>query len=208
MAANLPDPKPVSQQKSESPVASGFETGSATRLRNLVIVLVAVALTVAIFLGLRAETNSADLTELAEESTPLEVALSNGQPTLMEFYANWCTSCMAMAPEIQQLEEQYRGKVNFVMLNVDNSKWLPEILKYRVDGIPHFVFLGQDGAAIAEAIGEVPRTIMEANLEALAAGLSLPYATASGQMSAFDAPVAPAKGNSADPRSHSSQVVN
>lgn len=208
MAANLPDPKAVSPQKSESPVASGFETGSATRLRNLLIVLVAVALTVAIFLGLRTETNSADLTELAEESTPLEVALSNGQPTLMEFYANWCTSCMAMAPEIQELEEQYKGKVNFVMLNVDNSKWLPEILKYRVDGIPHFVFLGQDGAAIAEAIGEVPRTIMEANLEALVAGLPLPYATASGQMSAFDAPVAPAKGNSADPRSHSSQVVN
>lgn len=204
MAANIPDPKAASQQKTESSSNSGFENGFATRLRNFSIVLVAIALSVAIFLGLRAETTSPNLTELAEASTPLEVALSNGQPTLMEFYANWCTSCMAMAPEIKQLEEQYAGKVNFAMLNVDNSKWLPELLKYRVDGIPHFVFLDKKGEAIAQSIGEIPRTVLEANLEALVAGLPLPYAQATGQTSAFQSPVAPTKNSAADPRSHSS----
>ncbi|MCT7951449.1 thioredoxin family protein [Ancylothrix sp. C2] len=178
------------------------------RVRNFLIALAAIILTVAIFIGLRTETTATELTELAEESTPLELALTNGQPTFMEFYANWCTSCMAMAPEIKELEQQYQGKINFVMLNVDNTKWLPELMKYRVDGIPHFVFLNNKAEDIGESIGEVPRNILEANLEALIAGNPLPYAKAKGQKSAFEAPVAPTKNSSSDPRTHSSQVVN
>ncbi|MBW4681218.1 MAG: thiol:disulfide interchange protein [Microcoleus vaginatus WJT46-NPBG5] len=208
MSANLPDPKAVSEQKSESSAVKAVDAGAATRIRNFLIAMVAIVLTVALFFGLRTETTATDLTELAEGSTPLEVALGNEQPTLMEFYANWCTSCMAMAPTIKELETQYAGKVNFVMLNVDNTKWLPEILKYRVDGIPHFVFMGKDGETIASAIGELPRSVLEANLEALVAGTALPYAKASGQVSAFEAPRMPAKGNGDDPRSHGAQVTN
>jgi len=196
--APSPEPTPLSTTP----------TDNGTKLRNLLLVLVATVLSVAIFLGLKTETGSATLTTIAEEAIPLEVALSNGKPTLMEFYANWCTSCQAMAPDIASLEQQYGEDINFVMLNVDNSKWLPEILSYRVDGIPHFVFLGKDGQPIAQAIGEQPRSVMESNLVALAAGNSLPYAEASGQTSAFAAPVAPGKNSTSDPRSHSSQVVN
>lgn len=179
-----------------------------TRLRNFLIALAAIALSIAIFIGLRTETTATELTELAQESTPLEIALSNGQPTFMEFYANWCTSCMAMAPEIKDLEQQYKGKINFVMLNVDNTKWLPELMKYRVDGIPHFVFLNPKGEDIGQTIGEVPRNILAANLEALIAGNPLPYAKANGQKSAFEKQVLPTKNSSSDPRNHSSQVVN
>ncbi|HEY9599472.1 MAG TPA: thioredoxin domain-containing protein, partial [Cyanophyceae cyanobacterium] len=124
----------------------------------------------------------------------------------MEFYANWCTSCQAMAKDLSELKQQYADSVNFVMLNVDNSKWLPEILKYRVDGIPHFVFLGQDGNAIAQAIGEQPRPVLAANLNALIAALPLPYIQANGKISAFDAPVSTTGTAQDDPRSHGTQV--
>lgn len=200
MTANSPDSVSTSPQKSEATIG--------TRIRNFLIALVAIALGVVLFLGLQTQTDSTSLDTQAAESTPLEVALSNGKPTLMEFYANWCTSCQAMANDLGELKQQYADSVNFVMLNVDNSKWLPEILNYRVDGIPHFVFLGQNGKAIAQTIGEQPRTVMQANLDALVAALPLPYTQAGGQVSAFDAPVSvpTPKTPQDDPRSHGTQV--
>ncbi len=180
----------------------------ATRFRNLLIVLVAVVLSVTVFFGLRTQTSSVSLTVMAKEAMPLEMALSNGKPTLMEFYANWCTSCQAMAKDVSELKQQYSDRVNFVMLNVDNTKWLPEILHYRVDGIPHFVYLNQQGEPLASAIGEQPRSILEDNLVALAEGELLPYAKTSGRTSEFSTSTTTTPNQATtNPRSHSSQVV-
>jgi hypothetical protein len=66
--------------------------------------------------------------------------------------------------------------------------------------------LNNKGSAVAETIGEAPRSIMEANLEALIAGKDLPHAQATGQVSNFTPPVAPVKTSSSDPRAHGSQV--
>jgi thiol-disulfide isomerase/thioredoxin len=199
-SSNAPAPTTATSQASE--------VTSATRLRNFVIALVAIALSVSIFLGFKTKTAPGMLSALAEEAIPFEVALSNGKPTLMEFYANWCTSCQAMAADLQALKQEYGDRLNFVMLNVDNTKWLPEVLQYRVDGIPHFVFLSDQGTKIAEAIGEQPRSVMEANLVALTENIPLPYAQTSGQTSAYSAPLSPAPASKTDPRSHGSQGVN
>ncbi|TBR57228.1 thiol:disulfide interchange protein [Westiellopsis prolifica IICB1] len=189
----------------KSPTKSELNTG--TRIRNFLVAIVAIALSVILVLGLKSQTNTVSLTQLGEESTPLEVALTNGKPSLVEFYADWCAVCQKMAPAIATLEKQYTEKVNFVMLNVDNSKWLPEMLKYRIDGIPHFVFLSDKGEPVAQAIGNQPTTIMASNLEALVVGSPLPYAQASGQVSKVVKSV-PLSGSQDDPRSHGSQVVN
>lgn len=197
MAANLPDPNPSS--------TSSAATSVAIRLRNLLIVLVAVALSTAIFFGVQTGNQASSLGAIAEAATPMEVALTNGKPTLMEFYADWCTSCQAMASDMADLKQDYGDRVNFVMLNVDNSKWLPEMLHYRVDGIPHFVFLDRAGETLASTIGEQPRSVMAANLDALVAESPLPYIQRRGRVSDVDAP-APTP-SAADPRSHGAQVV-
>jgi thiol:disulfide interchange protein len=83
--------------------ASPNPQGIANRLRNLVIVLVAIVLSVALFLGLRTGTNSGTLSSLAAVAVPLDVALKSGKPTLIEFYANWCSACQAMAKDMTAL---------------------------------------------------------------------------------------------------------
>ncbi|WP_035492268.1 thioredoxin family protein [Baaleninema simplex] len=179
------------------------ESNLATRVRNFIVALAAIVLSVLIVLGLRTQSGTATLATLAETSTPYEVALSNGQPTLLEFYADWCTSCQAMASDLGALKDEYRDRVNFVMLNVDNTKWLPEMAEYEVDGIPHFVFLDRDGRAIAQAIGEQPRSIVAQNLDALVLDRTIPFAKSTGKTSEFQPFV---KSNADDPRSHGSQV--
>jgi len=174
-----------------------------------VVVAIAAILSIAIVLGLQTRSPAASLSDMAEKSIPLETAMANGKPTLIEFYANWCTSCQSMAPDIQQLKETYSSQVNFVMLNVDNTKWLPEMLNYRVDGIPQFEFLAADSTEKGAVIGEIPKAILTANLDALIAQQPLPYAQASGATSEVEAAANPVKPNarSSDPRSHGAQVV-
>jgi thiol-disulfide isomerase/thioredoxin len=190
--------------------SSDSVTPIATQWRNLLIVLVAIALSVAIVLGLRTQTNGASLESLAAKSVPLEIAQTNGKPTLVEFYANWCTACQSMAGDVAKLEQQYGQDVNFVMLNVDNTKWLPEILKYSVEGIPHFVYFNKTSEAIAMAVGQQPYPLMSENLLALSNDQALPYQQVGGRTSAFSAPVKPnpAKPNSDDPRGHGGQPAS
>ncbi len=157
-----------------------------SRARNLVVVIAAVVLSVAMVLGIRTQSTVPSLTELAASALPYEVAQTNGKPTLLEFYANWCTTCQAMAGAMAELRENYGDRVNFVMLNIDNNKWLPEMLTYRVEGIPHFVYLGADAAPIATAIGEQPRQILSENLDALIAQAPLPHQQILGRTSELD----------------------
>lgn len=198
MSENSPLPVP--------PSAASPAPTAAQRLRNLLIAAAAASLAIAIFLGLQAQPATASLAALAESSVPFDQALNSGKPTFLEFYANWCTSCQAMAGDMAELRTDYGDRVNFVMLNVDNSKWLPEMVRYRVDGIPHFVYLDEAGEPISTAIGEQPRLILAENLEALLAHTPLPHQQTFGRTSVIEEPTVQKAVND-DPRSHGAQVV-
>ncbi|WP_373541874.1 thioredoxin domain-containing protein [Chamaesiphon sp.] len=178
-------------------------TSPAQRIRNFAIVIIAILLVVALVLGIRATDSSSSLEAQATHAQPIDIALTNGKPTLMEFYANWCTSCQAMAPDLAALKSEFSDRINFSMLNVDNTKWLPEVTKYRVDGIPHFVFFDNTGTVLVQAIGEQPRQILAAKLTALAAGTTLADTTTAGEVSKFTPTIAtPTQPNNDDPRAH------
>jgi thioredoxin-like negative regulator of GroEL len=155
---------------------------SAQRLRNFAIAIVAIVLVVALTLGLRGQNVGDSLEAQAKLSQPIDIALSNGKPTLMEFYADWCGVCQGMSKDLAAVKSQFGEKVNFSMLNVDNTKWLPEITKYRVDGIPHFVFFDRQGKVIAQAIGDQPRKVLESQLTDILDGKMSPTASRSADL--------------------------
>ncbi|NJM67141.1 MAG: thioredoxin fold domain-containing protein [Acaryochloris sp. RU_4_1] len=196
----------TSDSSNPSPTAdANLPTPGSKRLRNFLVAIVAIALSTILFLGSRQHNQQPSLSTLAAHSTPLDIALTNEKPTLMEFYANWCTSCQAMADDMHSLEKQFADEINFVMLNVDNSKWLPEILKFKVNGIPHFVFLNAKGEALASSIGQQPRSILSENLTTLVTEGTLSTPAMSGPTSLFQPAV---KGKNDDPRSHGGLSTN
>jgi thioredoxin-like negative regulator of GroEL len=185
------------------------ETTSINKLQNIIVAAVAILLAIALFFGQRLQQGNNSLAAQAAIATPIEVALASGRPTLMEFYADWCGSCKAMAPNLAKIKQDYAGKVEFAMLNVDNTKWLPEIEKYRVDGIPHFVFFNGQGKTLDQSIGEQPESVMRSVLDQILTDpINTDLASQSsnkiaGKTSPMTAESAAAKPT--DPRSHSNQ---
>lgn len=58
-----------------------------------------------------------------------------------------------------QLEDDFSKDVNFVLLNIDNTKWTSEVAQYRVRGVPHFVFLDGQAKQKTAAVGRVPQQV-------------------------------------------------
>lgn len=102
----------------------------------------------------------ATMRKMAKESIAYPEAINNQKPILLEFYADWCTTCQGMSPIINSLEQQYADRINLVMLNIDDPRWQEIIEKYQVTGVPQFTFLDANQQIIDSLIGRVPKQIM------------------------------------------------
>ncbi|GLJ30753.1 hypothetical protein SUGI_0609700 [Cryptomeria japonica] len=141
------------------------------------------------------------LSDLSVSAVPYDEALTNGRPTMVEFYADWCEVCRELAPDVYKVEKEFKDKVNFVMLNVDNTKWEEEIDEFGVEGIPHFSFLDKDGNEEGNVVGRIPKQYLAENLAALVRGdKKIPHARFVGKFSKAESrevhPVANPRGHS------------
>ena len=93
------------------------------------------------------------LDQLAKNSLEPGIALSNGRPTVFEFYADWCEACKEMAPDMINIKKLNSNKVDVVLLNVDNSRWFDLIDKYDVNGIPQLTFFDDKGVFRGFSLG-------------------------------------------------------
>ena len=109
------------------------------------LVFLSIVLVISLFFLRDGFKSYAILDELAKNSLSPEIALSNGRPTVFEFYADWCEACKQMAPDMIEVKKQTLNKVDVVLLNVDNSRWVDLIDKYDVNGIPHLTFFDDKG---------------------------------------------------------------
>ena len=109
------------------------------------LVFLSICLVISLFFIRNSFKANSMLDELAKNSLLPENALSNGKPTVLEFYADWCEACKEMAPDMVDAKRQNANKVDIVLLNVDNSRWNDLIEKYDVNGIPKLAFFDDKG---------------------------------------------------------------
>jgi len=107
------------------------------------------------------------LTTMAQTATPYDVAMANQKPTLIEFYADWCTTCQSLSPTITALHEQWGDRINFVMLNIDDPQWASQVNQFQVNGVPNLTLLDNSHAVTDTFMGNIPKSLLESELTEL-----------------------------------------
>ncbi len=97
----------------------------------------------------------------------VEALLTDGQPTVIEFYSNTCSICLISKPKVDRLEEELTGQADLLRLNVKDEVGGRLAGQWGVRGVPTFFVFDGGGAAVyaqagapdTEAIREAVRTV-------------------------------------------------
>src|SRR5918992_4677739 len=95
------------------------------------------------------------------EATFTQEVLESDTPVIVDFWAEWCGPCHAVAPVLDRIVEERNGEVKLVKVNIDEERGLAE--RYGIVSIPTMVlFKGGEQAAIA--VGAQPKGALERSL--------------------------------------------
>lgn len=83
-----------------------------------------------------------------------DVVLKSTTPVLVDFWAEWCGPCRAVAPILEEISNEYSGKIKIVKLNTDEEG--PIAMKYGISSIPTMnLFVG--GEVVKSIVGAKPK---------------------------------------------------
>jgi thioredoxin 1 len=92
------------------------------------------------------------------ETTFEHEVLQSDKPVIVDFWAEWCGPCHAVAPVLDKIAEEHADELKLVKVNIDEEQGLA--LRYGIQSIPTIV-LFKEGEPAAAAIGAQPKTALE-----------------------------------------------
>jgi thioredoxin 1 len=95
---------------------------------------------------------------LLNDDTFDDEVISSDLPVLVEFWAEWCEPCQAMAPALERIAADYQGNLKVCKLNVDENPTVTA--RFSVASIPTLM-LFKEGQALESAVGIRPREEIE-----------------------------------------------
>ena len=108
---------------------------------------------------------SKDVSEFTDSNFQAEV-LGSSEPVLVDFWATWCGPCRAVAPVVEELAREYKGRVKVGKLDIDANQDVAQ--KYGIMSIPT-ILLFKNGQKAGQIVGAVPKKKLE---ELLKSGLA------------------------------------
>jgi thioredoxin 1 len=97
------------------------------------------------------------------DSTFDQLVLKSAHPVLVDFWATWCRPCQMVAPILEELTQEYSGKLTIAKLDVDQNQQTAQ--KYHVMSIPTMMIF-KEGKPVANIIGFKPKEQLKKDLDA------------------------------------------
>ena len=84
--------------------------------------------------------------------------LDSKEPVLVDFWATWCAPCRAIAPALEELATQYKGKAKIAKVDVDSAQQVAQ--QYGIRSIPTMLMF-KGGKVVEQIVGAVPKSKLE-----------------------------------------------
>jgi thioredoxin 1 len=99
-----------------------------------------------------------------DDATFDQLVLKSKTPVLVDFWAPWCRPCLMAAPVLEELAEEYAGKITIAKLDVDqNAK---TAVSYNIMAIPNLIIF-KDGKPVSQIVGYKPKDELKRDLDAV-----------------------------------------
>jgi thioredoxin 1 len=104
---------------------------------------------------------STNVKELTDDNFETEV-LKSDIPTLVDFWAVWCGPFKQIAPTVDALADEYKGRLKVAKMDVDHHQLVPQ--RFGIKSIPTLLIF-KGGKVVGQLVGAAPRSKLEAEIQ-------------------------------------------